>query len=97
MKNCFYVLTSFVCAIVLFAGCGSETVDDREFLEEVRESSEAATAEASEAGLIEPGNASPPLIELATAQFEMGLIPDEGFTFKEMPIYNRGGSPFRSP
>lgn len=83
MKKHGLILASVMIFGSFLSGCGSEPVDDAAFLEEVRESAPSAVAPA----------ASPPVIELATPQFEMGLIPAVGFTFEEMPIYNRGESP----
>lgn len=89
MKTMTWMLSASICLGLLLTGCGNEPVDDAAFLEDVRDT--AATG--SEAGLIDPGVSSPPQIELETMEFDMGLIPAEGFTFKEMLVYNRGGAP----
>jgi hypothetical protein len=89
-------LSSIVFAFILvFVGCGSEPVDESEFLEDVRESAPETRASASEAGVIDPGVSSPPSLEMPSPLFDMGLIPSDDFTFKEMPVYNRGGAPLK--
>ena len=75
----------------LLAGCTPEAVDDADFLEEVR-SNTSAVVSSPEQGLIDPDVTSPPVIELSTDEFDMGIIAADKLTFKDMPISNPGGT-----
>jgi hypothetical protein len=84
-------LTMMVIGSALLAGCTPEAVDDADFLEEVR-SNTSAVVSSPEQGLIDPDVTSPPVIELSTDEFDMGMIAADKLTFKDMPISNPGGT-----
>ena len=77
--------------MTLLAGCGEKTPEsDEEFLSKVRETAKDPKVGGDGKGTLVPDAATPPKIELEVEEFDMGYVPIDKPTIKEMKIYNRG-------
>lgn len=87
------ILPIAMCAVLVGCG-GEEPKTDAEFLQEVRETPQNPQAASNESGAIDPsGEGAPPQIAVDTEEFDMGLVAADDFTFRDMPIYNKGEQP----
>lgn len=96
--SCFMGVSAVVSCAILLGGCGDDGASldegadpDEAFLQRVRQEAVTASDPERPTGIIQPGNRVAK-IELETGDFQMGVVPYDRVSTREMKIYNRGDS-----
>ncbi len=96
--SCSVGVSVIVSCAILLGGCGNDGASldegadpDEAFLQRVRQDAVTASDPERPTGLIQPGNRVAK-IELETGDFQMGVVPYDRVSTREMKIYNRGST-----